>query len=963
MKRYIFSLFMSGLGIIALANQPMVRNFTRNNYKSGTQNWAIAQNESNSMYFANNNGLLEFDGKNWTTYPINNGTNVRSVVCAKDGRFYASTFNDFGYFVKSKNSNRLVYRSIKLELGIKPNSSNELYNIYEGDNKVYFQAERSIYEYDGKKISPYKFAYKIDASAYVHNILFVTNTQSGAFMLNGNIFIRISGSEILINKKVVSILPIQGSKILFVTSFNGTYIYDGETIVPFNTGIEDFLMKNQVFCATTNGKQLVFGTVQRGIAVKNLVDGTVIYVNTYSGLQNNTVLSAAFDNQQNLWLGLDNGIDYVMLNSPIQNMFGTNNLYGAGYTSFLKNNTLYFGTNQGLYRTSYPLPKNSASLQLKLLKGMEGQVWGLAEIDNTLFCGDDQGAFIVYPDHAERLPGLPGTWNFRELKKHPGMILGCSYQGLFILKKAGSKWSFSHFIKGKFNESSPMFEEDNDGTVWFSHWQKGLFHLNFNSTMDSVNHIDIYGSKNGFPSDRNNTLFRVGDEIVFSSERGFYKFDKKTKCMLPYDKWNKLFNHLPSYMRLHEGKNGVVWCISGRFIGLARKKSNNAYAMDSLTYRSLQPKIIIGFEHFNFIDNNNLILSTEEGFSWIDTKNQNFAKNTFKVFIRNVVVTNDKSKMATEQQGFGDSKPKEVFSHKHNSLRFEFIAPEYRNDGLVQYSYMLENYDESWSEFSSDNIKEYTQLPKGNYVFKVRARDILESREAICTYSFSILPAWYETQIAFIIYGILIILAIFRLALFVNERSRKGALDMEKRKELEIKEQQQKFDAETSEKKREIKELKNQQLQYELRHKSQELASSTMNLIRKNEILLEIMDHITKVTSDIKTSSDTNVVLSRLSKMERNIRQNIENDNNWKRFEENFDLVYENYLKRLGEMYPELNVSDKKLCAYLKMDLSSKDIAPLLNMSVRSVETNRYRLRKKMELDRDMNLSEFLQRL
>jgi hypothetical protein len=136
----------------ALANHPMVRNFTRDMYKSGTQNWAIAQNESNSMYFANNNGLLEFDGKNWTTYPIINGTNVRSVVCTKDGRFYASTFNDFGYFVKSKNSNKLVYQSIKLELGIKPHSSNELYNIYEGDKKVYFQAERSIYQFDGKKI-------------------------------------------------------------------------------------------------------------------------------------------------------------------------------------------------------------------------------------------------------------------------------------------------------------------------------------------------------------------------------------------------------------------------------------------------------------------------------------------------------------------------------------------------------------------------------------------------------------------------------------------------------------------------------------------------------------------------------------------------------------------------------------------------------------------------------------------
>lgn len=135
-----------------------------------------------------------------------------------------------------------------------------------------------------------------------------------------------------------------------------------------------------------------------------------------------------------------------------------------------------------------------------------------------------------------------------------------------------------------------------------------------------------------------------------------------------------------------------------------------------------------------------------------------------------------------------------------------------------------------------------------------------------------------------------------------------------------------------------------------------------MNLIRKNEMLLEIMDTITKASHEIKSNSDSNGILSRLNKLERHIRQNIENDNNWKKFEENFDLVYENYLKRLGEMYPDLNTSDKKLCAYLKMDLSSKDIAPLLNMSVRSVETNRYRLRKKFDIGRDTNLSEFLQR-
>ncbi|MFV0468037.1 MAG: helix-turn-helix transcriptional regulator, partial [Dysgonomonas sp.] len=230
------------------------------------------------------------------------------------------------------------------------------------------------------------------------------------------------------------------------------------------------------------------------------------------------------------------------------------------------------------------------------------------------------------------------------------------------------------------------------------------------------------------------------------------------------------------------------------------------------------------------------------------------------------------------------------------------------------------------------------------------------------SYSFTIMPAWYETQLAYILYFIILLAFIIWLIFWINQRSKKGAIEMEKQKELELREQKKQYEADSSEKKKEIKELKNQQLQYELRHKSQELASSTMNLIRKNEMLQSIIDNISKVSGELKKNTDLNVILSQLSKMERSIKQNIEQDDNWKRFEENFDLVYENYLKRLSETYPGLSVSDKKLCAYLKMDLTSKDIAQLMNMTVRSIEMNRYRLRKKLDLDREVNLGEFLQR-
>ncbi len=961
MKRGILILIILGIHSFVFGNHYMVRNFSRSTYKSGAQNWGITQHESNAMYFANNAGLLEFDGKNWKTYPIINGTNVHSVHFSKNNRIYASTFSEFGYFQKQKNG-QFDYNSLVNKYKIKTVGSNEIYKIYEGNKKIYFQSNASVYQYDGDTIVRLPFNKSIDASGFVHNVFFIASSPTGIFMLNGNFFSLISGSEILANKKVCSILPYQDNKVLFVTAFNGTYIYDGVTIMPFNTGIDDFLINNQVFCATTNGKQLVFGTVQRGIAVLDLQNKSVTYNNTYSGLQNNTVLSVAFDNQQNLWLGLDKGIDYVMLNSPIMNMFGTNNLYGAGYTSYLKSNTMFFGTNQGLYTVNYPFPTNSMPLQLNLLKGMEGQVWYLNEIDNTLFCGTDRGAFIINANQAEPIKGLPGTWAFKKLNQYPNLILGCSYQGLFILRKTGKNWLFSHFIKGNFKESSPMFEEDADGSVWFSHWQKGLFRLTLNSTKDSILKVVLYNEEKGLPSNRNNTVFHVGNELIFSSESGFYSYDKKADKMIQHQKWNKLFKTPPSYMRLHEGENGDVWCISGRFVGVAKKKSAHEYLMDSLTYQILQPKIIIGFEQFNFIDSTNLVLNTEDGFCSINTMNEIKKHSNFKVFINNIFITNNKESMVVGQREGKKNEEEDRFSHRQNSIRFEYIAPEFRNEGLVKYSYILENYDDTWSDFSVDNIKEYTQLPQGKYTFKVRARDVLESNEAVCSYTFIILPAWYESKIAFVIYGILLIALIIGLIIFINNQSKKGAIDMEKRKEIEINEQKVKFEAETSEKKKEIKELKNQQLQYELRHKSQELASSTMNLIRKNEMLLDLIENISKVTTDIKSNQNPTSVLSRLTKMERIINQNIEKDDHWKRFEQNFDLVYENYLKRLGETFPVLNTSDKKLCAYLKMDLSSKDIASLLNMSVRSVETNRYRLRKKMDLGRDVNLSDFLQR-
>jgi len=963
MKRYflfaLFFLFFYSENTYSI--HPTVRNFNRKVSNAGTQNWDIIQHKNDWMYFANNKGLLEFDGQRWAIYPIRNYTNVRSLYYdERSDRIYAGAFNEFGYYSHSQTG-VLQYTTLMDKINPKDRNFTEIWNIHKVDDGLFFQGDKEIFRYKDKQMTRFSFQNKIDCSAVVQNLLLISNKQDGVSFLNGNLFMKFPNSDILKNKKICAILPYQKTKIIFVTDFNGLFVYDGEKVEPLRTDIDGFMSENQVFCATIEGSKLALGTVRNGLVVKDLTTNATIFSNTFSGLQNNTILSIAFDRQHNLWLGLDKGIDYVLINSPIYDLFGNSQLFGAGYTSLIKNNQLYLGTNQGLYVTSYPLSNSPNPLYLKLLPRMQGQVWSLTSINNTIFCGTDHGAFILNNNVVEPIPGVPGTWGFRELKSRPGYIIGCSYQGFFILKKEGSMWKFSNFLKG-FSDTGGMFEEDNEGYIWFCHWIKGISRLRLSADLSRFDKTELFGTAQGFPSNRDNTLYLIKNKIIFSTQNGFYEFNSHSNRVVRSKELELIFGNPSHSMRLTETPQGDIWCTSYSYVGRAVKQPNNTYKVDSLSFCSLKNKLISGFEHFNFINSKNVIISTEDGFSWIDYSKTNSTKSNFKVFIRNVFLTSENDSIVGGYRPANNGNSIPEFDFNHNSMRFEYVAPEYRNEASVTYSYLLEGSDTKWSAFSSGNTKEYTNLKKGTYTFRVRAKSLLESNVVETSYEFVVLPPWYESKTAYAIYLLIVGAMVYALLNFVNTRSEKGAREMEAQKELELQEQEKRFEEDAKEKRKEIMELKNQRLQYDLRHKSQELASSTMNLIRKNEILLDISSNLNKVAEELNEKTDPKTVLRQITKMQNEIKQNIEHDNNWKRFAENFDLVYENYLKRLSERFPNLTISDKKLCAYLKMDLSSKDIAPLLNMSFRSVEMSRYRLRKKMELERDVNLSEFLQK-
>lgn len=937
---------------------PTVRNYKKEVFNAGTQNWDIIQSNNDWMYFANNQGLLEFDGSNWTTYPILNYTNVRSLYYDKtDDKIYAGAYNEFGYYARNGRG-ILEYHSLSGKLSPSSHNFDEVWAIHKLNNEIYFRTNNDIFIYRNEKFRQHKLQNKITTSAIIQEMFIISMENEGLFFLNGDMFMKFPDAD-RIKGNVCAILPYENYKMLFVTEFNGLYIFDGKSIEPLFTKIDSFLAQNQIFCSAIRGAKLAIGTVRNGLVVLDLTDGSAIYSNLFSGLQNNTILSMYFDANSNLWLGLDKGIDYVQINSPIYELFGNQQLVGSGYVSLIKGNKLYLGTNQGLYVTNFPIVNSPSNIPLQLVENSQGQIWCLTMIDDVIFCGNNHGLYIIGGNTAHKIPGVSGTWNLKKLKKNPDYILGSSYQGFFVLKKSGNLWKFSNHIKG-FDYSGGMFEEDSLGFIWFSHWQQGLFRLELNETCDSISYVH-YDASYGILSNENNVLSYINNTISLSTYQGFLKVNENTGKIETNDFLNKLIGHRHNPLKFIESPDGDIWGSSFPFIFVAFKQGDG-YMIDSVSFGPLKNKLIFGFENFNFINDSNIIVSTEDGFSWLDMTKRDTTKTKMQLAIRAVFLTSEKDSVFMAYTLQADSIIPQI-KHKNNSIRFQFVGTEYRDEKAILYSCLLENYDSEWIPYTTSEIKEYTKLKKGIYTFRVRAVNKFSQSDIVETsYTFEILPAWYETNFAYSVYSLLIVGLLLFASVIVIRYYEKKVQKMKEQKEKEMKEQAQRYKQDAEEQEKEIIALRNEQLQHDLRMKSQELANSTMNLIRKNEILTEILNDLKSLEGGIKKSEDSKHLQSQITEMSKSIKENIETDNNWTRFEENFDIVYENYLKRLAKEFPNLTVNDKRLCAYLKMGLSSKDISPLLNLSVRSVEMARYRLRKKIELDRDDNLTDFLQR-
>jgi DNA-binding CsgD family transcriptional regulator len=951
-----FVLFAS-LAQSPLGGIPLVRNFHTVDYHAGIQNWDITQDKRGLIYIANNFGLLEFDGTNWDIYRVRNGTKVRSVAIDARGRVYVGCQGDFGYFFPDQRG-RLTYVSLADSLNADQRNFDETWSVYLDGQKVYFCTFSAIYTYDGKKFSISKAPVPLELSFLVNRQLYVTTRANGISLLANNELNPFNGGAFFQNISISSIIALHPDELLISTFQHGIFVVSQGSVKPWIPKHQDLFKDSNINCLLRlrNGN-FAAGTQNDGMFILS-ADGEIItHLTTGKGLANRTVLSVYEDDLNNLWVGQNNGIAYIELGSPFTFVNEQSGLPGTGYTAYLDNTKLYAGTNTGVY-----VKDATSEGDYQLVANTRGQVYHLGKYNGSLLAGHHNGAMMIDGLRATPISTDPGAWIFMPLQENSAQLIGGTYTGLVLYEKKDNRLLYKKKLTN-FNESSRVMAQDHAGYFWMTHGYKGAFKISLNDDRDSVNNVELYDYRKGFPSNNLINVFRVRNDLLFTSEAGIFRYDETADLFVKDKFFSKTLGENVQLWSIQEDAMENIYFIGSESIGVLKKNKLDQYEIETNSFNKIRKYLNDDLVNISVLKNNEVLFGAKDGFIHYNPKVDVSKNPGFFTLIRNVTTTHEKDSVlfygnyiendTIVYNQISDYRPK--LEYKSNSISFSFTATSYEGDETL-FQFYLENYEKDWSAWTTKTQKEYTNLKEGKYIFHVRAKNVNGIVSPETSYEFSVKPPWYRSIWAYSLYGVSVIALLFCAFVLLDRKYQREQQLMALKQKKELNKKQNELTQLTLQSQEEINRLQHEKLESELRHMNSELGTSTMHLLNKNEFITGVKTNLTHI---IKKSSNDEVK-KELLQITKDIENNISADSDWEQFQYHFDRVHGDFSTRFKVAFPALSPQEIKLSAYLRMNLSSKEIAQLLNISIRGVEISRYRLRKKLHLERNTNLQDFI---
>lgn len=911
--------------IISAQEIPYSQNYTISEYKADNQNWDICMAENGKMYVANNKGLLEYDGLNWNLWEMPNKTVVRSVL-AHNNKIYVGSFEEFGFWERSANGT-LVYTSLVATMEVAQTlSAEEFWQIINYKDTIIFRSFAGIYQYKDGEISHYEIGNTILSCDVIGDDLYVSSLGRGIFKLSAKGLEQFLFSELLVDVKIISIVAIVPDQLFISTALSGCFIQNKGKITPWKSAINSILKKQLLnrFSKLENGN-MVFGTIKNGVYLTDALGNILYNINRESGLLNNTVLGQFIGSNNDLWLGLDNGITSIDISAPYYFFNDITGNIGAVYDVINYNGTIYIGSNTGLFYID-------KKKKLQFISESQGQVWDLQEIDGALFCGHNNGTFLVEGNTIKRISPYTGGYVIKRIPEQKNKYIQGTYSGLVVYNKDKNKWRSIHLG----NRLKPLkyLAFENPHVVWAAHAYKGLYKIVLDERYEKIIDYKDYSDK-GLWSSYNVRVYNFNNTITFYTEKGWQKYEPLLDSIVPHDILNDRIGN-KGYIISEDNLKSLA-LKTDDVISINRDLINQKNV--TIPNKYYKERLVSGNENISKLGDSLIVLNLFNGYMVINphkvSKNDSLQQPSFeRVSIDGAFIKLDT--LAIE------------LPFKNNNISFRVACPKSKNANF-QYSLLNDAIDPTWSEFNNGNL-ELSNLSYGKFKLEVRTIDANGNISKSSYFSFTVLPPLYKSKIAQLIYLTILILA---LVLFYILYRRK--ITKEKRRILLKYEESQKkvLEEKALENEKAIIRLRNDSLRSEVKLKSKQLANTAMAVVKKNEVLLNLKKEIL-----LNKEGFSNI--NSFKKILKQIDYSIEHEDEWEVFESNFNQVHDEFFNQLTTRFSNLSNRDLKICAYIKMNLLNKEIAPLLNISVRGVETQRYRLKRKLMLENDENLTYFM---
>ena len=889
---------------------PFVKNFSKAEYVGDNQVWSITQAEDNAIYFANHHYFLRYNGVKWEKYSLPNKTIIRSVFADGD-RIYCGSYKEFGYW--KRVNGKMLYQSISAGKDLFTGSAinEEIWKIFKHQNNIYFQSFNELYKYDGNAVTKMELPSQISYCYIIDDVIYAASVRNGVYRMVNNSFKPVEEWAALKDNIIHGLIK-NDDKVYAFTKNKGVFVEENNMLKVWDNPVNDVL-KNSVILSVKfiNDTTLAVGTSLKGLYIIDLKNNTYKNINRQNALKNNAVLSITMDREKNLWLGLDNGISHVEVNSPISIFTDNSGLLGSVYSLAAINNSQGYilGSNHGVFIYDGQV--------LTSVPNSQGQVWDIYPYNNEFIIGHNDGTYIYDRGTFNKINNINGGWNFSSAG-YDDAYFQTNYSGIVVYPDIEdlTNWKILDSIAKPIRNIA----QDTQGELWAADSHKGLYRILYDKEFN-VSKVENVSQKNEIDNDYNVKLFIYKNEVLFYIGDSWYTYNRVEDKLIPNAVFSNEFRGISDIIPIDDISFIVI---REGYMYLINQKEDEFY-WKLLSDKYYQGRLIV--ENTQVYKKDDwLLINLDDGFLAFNPKDS--IVETPKVKIEGFY----KGALITEKTEVKYNQPVEIniisgyYGYNRPDLFYKLNDDDIEH--IIEGKTTLNNLNSGAQEVVVYYNKGGKQIEAGRY-------------------GFTVAKPWYFSSLMIVLYVVTIAVMFFlyyrwnkvrylqKIRLNEEElRHKKEVLELEMEAENKLREQ----------------EYEKKKLEVEVQTKASEVAGKSLSIAKHSEMIDKIQEVLGEETDANKLKS----------KIKRVIKSSSINKNEWETFEKNLIKSHEDFVERLTQKYPVLTSKDIKLCIYLKMNLSSKEIAPLMGISYRGVELHRYRLRKKLDITTEENLSKFM---